>query len=346
MKKLLLGFVFFLNCSFSLSVFSEDVAQVEVEVESVVEKTIFMVVWRGCEEACEGFKSYIKDSGVPATIIVRDANRDKNKLSAFVEEAKTLNPDLVVTWGTSVSKGIIGTIDEFGAGTKLGNIPVLFMIVADPIGADIVSSYESSGRAMVTGIRNRIPDEVQIRAMRDYFPVKKVGVIYSEAELNSILNTQNLEALSKEMEFDLFKEVYVLDEKGVPYPEQFDELMSSLATQGVDVVYVGSSSYNLDHADKFTAAALKYKLPVASAYDSMVTNSNALISVSNKYYRVGRFAGSQAKKILVDGKVPGELEVAALSQFSISINMSTAKAIDQYPPIQLIRFADLVNVQP
>ena len=181
--------------------------------------------------------------------------------------------------------------------------------------------------------------------MREYLPVKRVGVIYSEAELNSILNTENLDKLSKEMEFKLFKEVYVLDDKGVPFPGQFDELMASLSAKKVDVVYVGSSSYNLDHSDEFTEAALKYRLPVASAYDSMVTNSKALISVSNKYYRVGRFAGSQAKKILVDGKVPGELEVASLSQFSISINMSTAKAIDQYPPIQLIRFADLVNVQ-
>ncbi len=345
MKSLFLYVVCFLGYAFSLSTWANTTAVEPLIEEDETPKTVYMVVWRGCEDACEGFQDYLKDAGVAANVIVRNANRNKGKLEGFVEEAKSLNPDLVVTWGTSVSKGVIGTIDELGEVTKLGDIPILFMIVADPIGANIVESYENSGRKTVTGIRNRIPDEVQIRAMREYFPVERVGVIYSEAELNSTLNTDNLQKLSTDMEFELFKEVYKLDEKGKPYPDQFDSLMSSLSKKNVDVVYVGSSSYNLDHADEFTGAALKYKVPVASAYDSMVTNSNALISVSNKYYRVGRFAGSQAKRILVDGRVPGELEVASLSQFSISINMATAKIIDLFPPIQLIRFADLVNVQ-
>ena len=30
------------------------------------EFTIYMVLWRGCEEACEGFKQYIAESGVDA----------------------------------------------------------------------------------------------------------------------------------------------------------------------------------------------------------------------------------------------------------------------------------------
>jgi hypothetical protein len=41
-------------------------------------------------------------------ITVRDAARDKSKLAGFLAEAKKLKPDLVVTWGTSVSKRIIG----------------------------------------------------------------------------------------------------------------------------------------------------------------------------------------------------------------------------------------------
>ncbi|MFT2111733.1 ABC transporter substrate-binding protein [Marinomonas sp. 2405UD68-3] len=345
MKQLILCLAWLFGSIVSISTFADDVVNNDSLQQDASPQTVYMVVWRGCEDACKGFQSYLKESGVAANVIVRNANRSKSNLSGFVEEAKALNPDLVVTWGTTVSKGVIGTIEEFGETTKLGDIPVLFMIVADPIGANIVDSYEHSGRKTVTGIRNRVPDEVQIRAMREYFPVERIGVIYSEAELNSTLNTDNLQKLSKTMKFELFKELYKLDDKGKPYPNQFDTLMSSLSEKNVDVVYVGSSSYNLDHADEFTSAALKYKIPVASAYDSMVTNSNALISVSNKYYRVGRFAGSQAKKILVDGDTPGDLEVASLSQFSISINMSTAKLIDLYPPIHLIRFADLVNVQ-
>lgn len=310
---------------------------------SAEQKTVYMVVWRGCEEACQGFKNYFEDSGLPVNVIVRDANKDKSKLAGFVEEAKTLHPNLVVTWGTSVSKAVIGTIKEYGQGTRLGDIPVMFMIVADPVGANISASYEKSGRKTVTGTLNRISDEVQIRAMREYLPVNKIGVIYSESELNSVLNTQNLEKISKDMDFKIYKEVYKLDDKGTPYPNQFDALVADLAAKGVDIIYVGSSSYDLENSDQFTAAALKYKIPVASAYDQMVTDSNALISVSNKYYRVGRLAGNQAQKVLFGENVPGDLTIAQLSQFSISINMDVAKALGVFPPIQLIRFAYFIS---
>ncbi|TDO98023.1 ABC transporter substrate-binding protein [Marinomonas balearica] len=305
-------------------------------------KTVFMTVWRGCEEACQGFHDYLK--GQPVDIIVRNANRDRSKLAGFLEEAKTLSPDLVVTWGTSVSKAIIGTRKEYGTATKLGDIPVMFMIVADPLGADIIESHNTSGRPTVAGIRNRVGEDVQIKAMREYFPVDKVGVLYSSGELNSVLNTQKLEALSKEMNFEVVTQVYDLDESGKPLPNQFDAKMAQLAERGADVIYVGSSSYNQTNSDEFTKAAIKYGLPVASAYDSMVTGSSALISVSNKYYLVGQLAANQAGKILFDGAVPGELPIAELSSYSMSINMAVARQMSLYPPIQLLRFADLVNI--
>lgn len=314
-------------------------------VAAAADKTVFMTVWRGCEEACQGFQDYMKNSAADVQIIVRDANRDRSKLPGFLEEAKSLNPDLVVTWGTTVSKAVIGTREEYGTSTKLGDIPVLFMIVADPVGADISAASNETGRPTVAGIRNRIEEEVQINAMREYLRVNKIGVVYSTAELNSVLNTEKLRSLSQPMAFDLIEFTYELDNQGKPVPGQFDQAMAAMSAQGVDVVYVGSSSYNLANSDAFTEAALRFNLPVASAYDSMVTNSSALISVSNKYYRVGQLAANQAKKVLFENAVPGELPIAELSGYSMAINMGVARKIGVYPPIQLLRFADLVNIQ-
>ncbi|MDK9736381.1 ABC transporter substrate-binding protein [Vibrio sp. D404a] len=313
-------------------------------VQATETKSVYMTVWRGCEEACQGFFDYIETNNLPVEITLRNANRDKTKLAEFLEEAKSLSPDLVVTWGTSVSKAIIGTRDEFGDKTKLGDIPALFMIVADPVGAGIIDSPQTSGRSLVTGIRNRIDEEVQIRVMREYFPVDKIGVVYSTAELNSNLNTQKLKSLEEKMEFETVIETYELDENGKPLPGQFDGKMQKLVEQGADVVYVGSSSYNLSNRDDFTSAAVANGLPVASAYDSMVTESNALISVSNKYYRVGQLAANQAEKVLFEGVEPGTLPIAELSSYSISINMEVARIMSIFPPIQLLRFAELVNV--
>lgn len=305
--------------------------------------TVYMVVWRGCEDACRGFKNYIENNDLPVNLIIRDVARDKARLTQYITEAKQLKPDLVVTWGTTVSKGMIGTMGELGSETKLGNIPVMFMIVADPLGAGIISSYQASGRNTVTGIRNRISEDVQIRAIREYFPLLKMGVVYSESELNSELNTKKLKKLSSEMGFELIVKTYELDGNNLPIPNQFDRVMQEMSEENVDVVYVGSSSYNLENRDAFTQAAVRYQLPVASAYDVMVTESDGLIAVANKYYNVGRLAGNQANKILFDQVSPGSLPIAELSRFSMFINMDVARNLSLYPPIQLLRFAELIN---
>lgn len=304
---------------------------------------VFMVVWRGCEEACQGFKQYLTEQNLPIKVTVRDAAKDKNRISAFLQEAKSLKPDLVVTWGTSVSKEMIGPLNGNNPERYLGNIPALFMVVADPVGAGIVESYERSGREYVTGVRNRVPEEVQIRAIKDYLDAKKIGVIYSTAELNSVLNTQKLEQLAPEMDFELVKKTYRLDDKGKPLPGQVSQLMRELADEGAEVVYVGSSSYNRQIRDEFTTAANDHGLPVASAYEVMVTKSNALLSIANHYYNVGRLAGSQAKKVLFNQQVPGNLSIPSMSRYSVFINMAVARQLELYPPIQLLRFSELVN---
>lgn len=306
---------------------------------------IFMVVWRGCEEACQGFRQYLAEQNLPVRVTVRDVAKDKSRIPVFLDEAKSLQPDLVVTWGTSVSKGIIGPMNTDQPERYLGDIPALFMVVADPVGAGIIESYERSGRDHVTGVRNRVPEEVQIRAIKDYLDAKKIGIIYTTAELNSVLNTQKLEQLAAEMDFELIRKTYQLNDKGKPVPGQIPGLMKELSDEGADVVYVGSSSYNRQKRDEFTSAANDNNLPVASAYEVMVTKSNALLSIANRYYNVGRLAGNQARKVLFEQQQPGSLNVPSLSRYSVFINMAVARQLELYPPIQLLRFAELVNTE-
>lgn len=305
---------------------------------------IFMIVWRGCEEACQGFKQYLQDHELPVKITVRDVARDKKKLPIYLKEAQKLKPDLVVTWGTSVSKAIIGPIDNNNSNKYLSkDIPVLFMVVADPIGAGIIHSYDQSGRDHVTGIRNRVPEEVQIRAIKDYMDAKKIGVVYSNAELNSVLNTKKLQQLAGSMDFQLIEKEYALDDSGKPLPNQIPRIMQELATENVDIIYVGSSSYNRQNRDTFINAANDRNIPVASAYEVMVTKSNGLIAVANRYYNVGRLAANQAQKVLFLQQSPGDLNIPSLSRYSVFINMKVARKLQNFPPIQLLRFAELVN---
>lgn len=302
-----------------------------------------MVVWRGCEEACRGFIRYFEDRDLPVQIDVMDVNRDRDKLAEVREQIVADQPDLVVTWGTSVSLGILGTKEEYGTGSAIGDIPAIFMIVADPVGSNLVDSYEVSGRPSVSGVRNRVPEEVQLRLMFEYYRPQKLGVLNDPGELNSALNTESLRAISQELSFELVEELYTPDSDGKVDVSQIPEALARLKEQGAEAIYVGSSSFNLENQVAFVEAAAALNLPVFSAYTQMVRDGGALMAVGTNYGNVGRLAAVQAEQIILNGVGAGTLPVKSLNRYSVILNMKSAKNLEIYPPLSLLAVAEVVQ---
>lgn len=307
------------------------------------DKTILMVTWRGCEDACQGFQDYVAEQGMDAEIVLRDAERDATRLPALVEEARASKVDLVVTWGTSVTLGLLGTLKDTDPTRHITSIPAVFMIVADPIAAGIVESYERSGRANVTGTRNRVPEEVQMKALQAYKPFSRLGVIYNANEQNAVLKVAELEELAQATGFELVARALPLGPDGLPGPESIPDAVAKMKAEGVDWLYVSSSSFLVDNRQLLSGAALEQGLPLASAYEQMVTDGHGLIAVAARYYNVGRLAGEQAKAILVDGKSPGDLPIRGLDRFAYIINMDTARKLDLFPSMEVLQYAETVN---
>lgn len=307
-------------------------------------KKIYMALWRGCEAACQGFQDEIAAIGVNVEIIVRDADKDKSKLPGFVEEARALKADLVVTWGTSVTLGMVGTMADTQNPAVLNDIPVVFMIVADPISSGIVETYEKTGRPNVTGTRNRVPEAVNIATMKSYLPsFAKLGLLFNRNEPNSVLKMEELQELSGSADFELIAREIELDSEGKPRTESIPAGMAALRAAGADFVYLGSSSFLQANGDLLTRSAVENGLPLLSPYETLVRKSDALISVAASYGDVGRLAARQAWKILEEGKTPGDLPVASLDQFSYVINMAVARKLKLFPPIEVLQFAETVN---
>lgn len=305
--------------------------------------TIVMIVWRGCEDACKGFQDYFRESGTAVSITVRDAERDRERLPSFAREAKEMKADLVVTWGTSVTRGIVGRIGEVDPAIHVTEIPVVFMIVADPIGAKIVESYEGSGRANITGTRNRVPEEVQINALRAYRPFDRLGLIYNTNELNARLKAEELRALAEMMGFELIEATIELGGDGKPMVDAIPKAIAEAKARKADFLYVASSSFLMANRDFFTRTALEQGVPVAAAYEAMAAKSHALLALASRYYNVGKLAGFQAAKILVDGIAPKDLPIRGLDRFSYIINMETARKLKLYPPLTVLRYAEIVD---
>jgi putative ABC transport system substrate-binding protein len=309
-----------------------------------VQYKVMIVTWRGCEEVCKGFQDYFKERHIDAEFIVRDAAQRDDVLPAFLQEARASKVDLILTWGTSVTRGIAGKVADAGNPAFDRKIPKVFTVVADPVGLGVVSSLERPGRPDVTGTYNRVPEEVNIRTIRSYIPgFKRLGLLYNANERNSVLKRDELAGLASSLRFELIAIALPLTVDGKPRAEDIAPKMAELRDAKVDFVYLGSSSFLQENADAVTGAALRSGIPLLSSYESMVRDSQALISVAARYYDVGRLAGIQAEKILVRRMAAGDLPVLRMKDFAIVINMNVAKKLKRFPPLDLLQIAETVN---
>jgi putative ABC transport system substrate-binding protein len=305
---------------------------------------IMIATWRGCEEACNGFQDYLNEAGIDIDFLIRDAGRDPSKLPVFIAEARAEQVDLILTWGTSVTRGIAGTLDDLDNPNIPHEIPRVFTVVADPIGARIVESFENTGRKNVAGTFNRVPERVNIETIRLYLPsFSHLGLLYNRNEKNSVLKQAEMAALSGEMNYTFTAVELPLHADGKPRAEDIGPKMAELQAAGVDFLYLGSSTFLDLNRDVYTAAALENGLPILSPYERLVRDSQALISIAAPWYDTGRLAGAQAEKILIGGASPGDLPVARMTDFTFVINMDVARKLNLPPPIELLLIAETVN---
>lgn len=305
---------------------------------------IMIVTWNGCEQACQGFQDYLQQRGLDVEYQMRDAGGQSQRLNQIRDEALASPPDLILTYGTNVSRAIAGTLPEALASGGASSIPKIFMIVADPVGAGLIKSLDDPGRPDLTGTFNRVPETVNIETIRSYLPsFKRLGMLVNRDEKNSLAKRDEMEALGRSMGFELLSADIALAADGKPLVSDIAPKVAQLKTAGADFLYLGSSSFLREQREAFTSTALAYSLPVLSPYEMMVRDSQALISVAARYYEVGQLAGELARTVLQDGVNAGRLPIARMTRFAVTINMSVAKKLGKIPPIELLQVAETVN---
>lgn len=307
-------------------------------------KLIYGVFWGGCQHSCEGFKAAIAESGFDAEVLVRDPEQDRSRLPGLVEEARALRADLIVTYGTTATLDIAGTLDDGDKPGFVDDIPVVFLVVADPFGTRIAESLDGSGRTNVTGTFNRVPESVNVEVILAYDPTfDKLGLLFNSNERNSVLKKEELEALSESMDFELVALELDPGNEGTPDPATIPLRMAELRELGVRWMYLGSSSFLRVNGALYTAAAVENGIAVVSPYENLVREDDALLSIAADLFDVGKLAARQALRILRDGAVPGELPLAVATDFAYVVNMDVARRLDRFPPLDFMQVAETVQ---
>lgn len=303
---------------------------------------IYMITWRGWTDTDQGFKDYFARRHIPVELIHRDVNRDVTRFPSLIDEIAETRPDLVYVWGTSVAQGIIapaGMSPEEAEGRFVTDIPVVFANVSQPVGSGIVRDLGPSGRN-VTGSTYLVPLRVQLQAILSYRPITRLGVVYNAQEDNSVLTVKELRAIAPEFDVALIERpVPVVD--GEPDPASVAPLVSEVAEAGAEFLYIPPDSFLSRRRHDLTEAALRVGLPTFAAAEGTLEDSKALMGLISRYYTIGQLAAFQAERILRDGVDPGSMPIEGLRRYSLIVDMAVARALDLYPPMLMLRFAEV-----
>jgi len=303
---------------------------------------IFMVLWRGITEAEKGFMDYLSQRGIDADFIIRDCGKDKSKLPEIMKEIRDTKPDLIYSFGTTVTTYIAGTTLDTDRKRFITDIPVVFNIVSDPIGAYLVPNLGTSDRNL-TGASHMVPAYAQVKAMKSIIEFHRLGIIFNPQERNSVLSVEAMERIAGSDGFELIKVPIPLDENQKPVEDISPDIIESFADEKPDLVYLPSDSFVISHSKSLVNLVTETGIPTFSATEDPIYTAGALMGLVSRYYNVGQFAGYKAEQILLHKKRPEDIPIETLKRFSFIINMKTAKKLEFYPPITALKFAEVIT---
>jgi putative ABC transport system substrate-binding protein len=302
-------------------------------------KRVYAVTWRGRTQVEQGFTDYLGKTGLPLEFTWRDAAQSPARIAEFAREIRETKPDLVYTWGTPPTLGIAGPFDAVDPAKHVTGVPILFALVASPVGAKLVRSLKGQGRD-VTGVYHVAAIASQVEAMRAYRRFAKVGVLYNAAELNSTATAAALKDLAKTQRFEVLEETFERGADGKPLPAGIDAKVAALKRAGAEWLYLGPDTYLFSQVEKIAAAAMDARLPTFSATEGVLASPAPILTgLVSSYYTIGQFAGFKAEQVLAKGIAARDIPIETLTRYSFIVRMEVAKALGALPPVSLFNHA-------
>ncbi len=276
----------------------------------------------------DGFKAGMEAEGFiegkNVTYLYDGPASNPDALDAVLENLKSKNVDLVLTFGTTATlkaKKILEGTD----------IPVIFGPVTDPVASGIVASLLKPG-GNITGIRTGNPTPKRLEWLMTIAPdIQRIYVFNNPKDNSSV---QALTALTEAApQFNV--ELVVRDASTA---EEIEAGLGAIP-EDVDAIFIPASAFFESQMDKFVAAANERKLALAAPATANVW-TGALTSFGHDNVPLGKQASLLAAQIL-RGVKPADLPIES-AQLFMSINLKTADIININIPDDVIRRADIV----
>ena len=253
-----------------------------------------------------------------------EGNEDDTR--KYAAELVALAPDVIFTSGSAA-------IGPLRRATR--TVPIVFVLVPDPVGAGFVDSLARPG-GNITGftqfdygigakwlevLKEIAPNTTRAAVIRD--PAITAGI----GQWGAILSVSPSVAIE-------VSPVNLVD------GGEIDRGLTAFARSPNGGLIVTGSALAVVHRDLIIALAARLRLP-AVYYDRYFVTAGGLISYGSNNVEQYRLAAAYVDRIL-KGEKPADLPVQAAAKYELVINLKTAKALGLDMPPTLLARADEV----
>jgi putative ABC transport system substrate-binding protein len=237
---------------------------------------------------------------------------DKELIQRFAKELVALQPDLILTQSTPATAELL---------QQTRTIPIIFALVADPIGSGFVVSFPKPG-GNITGFVTMEPTVAGkwLELLKETAPhVTRVAMLFNPATAPYAeywLNPFKAAAASFAVQ------AIVAPVHGT---SELESVVAAQAHEPNGGLIVMPDTFTTEHRSEITSLAARYRLPAVYPY-RVFAESGGLLSYGDDLTDNFRRAASYVDRIL-KGEKPAELPVQAPVKFDLSINLKAARAL-------------------
>jgi putative tryptophan/tyrosine transport system substrate-binding protein len=259
-------------------------------------------------------------------IETREVGSNLDLLRPYAAELVALAPDVILSIGSS-------SIAPMQQATR--TIPIVFMNVADPVGAGVVPNMAHPG-GNITGFSNfeysmsgkwaELLNQIAPKAPRAlvFRDTSTAGGIGQFAAVRSVAQNLGIE----------------LTPVSGRDADEIERNVAAFARSGNGGVIVTSAGGTAAHRKLIISLVARYKLPTVYPYRYYAVDGGLITYGPNTYEQVRRAAGYVDR--ILKGEKPADLPVQAPTKYELVINLKTAKALGLQIPDKLLATADEV----
>jgi putative ABC transport system substrate-binding protein len=259
---------------------------------------------------------------------VRWAGGDVDRMRTLAKQLVELHPDVIVAATTPATAALQ---------RETRTIPIVFVIVADPVGAGFVAGLPRPG-ANITGFINAEPVMASkwLEMLQEVAPhVKRAAIMFNPdtAPGGGAYFLGPFEAAARSL----------MIEPIAAHVRSDAEIEAGLASLGREQggVVIIPDAFMAVHQAAVISGAGRNNVPSIGADLPNFAKDGGLVSYGANFQDIFRRASSYVDRIL-RGANPAELPVQAPTKYTLVINLDTAKALGLTVPDKLIALADQV----